>query len=129
MAKIQYYNIHYPFTSKGIEKFFVDLDSDSQKAMQSDIMHVIFTPKGQRIRNPEFGTNLIKYLFNPNDNETWTDVKAEIKTAVAQFVPNVTLTDLNVYANGSNSHGLVVEISYSVNEDNFTSDYTIITNI
>ena len=129
MAKIQYYNIHNPFTSKGIEKFFVDLDSDSQKAMQSDIMHVIFTPKGQRIRNPEFGTNLIKYLFNPNDNETWTDVKAEIKTAVAQFVPNVTLTDLNVYANGSNSHGLVVEISYSVNEDNFTSDYTIITNI
>lgn len=129
MAKIQYYNIHYPFTSKGIEKFFVDLDSDSQKAIQSDIMHVIFTPKGQRIRNPEFGTNLIKYLFNPNDNETWTDVKAEIKTAVAQFVPNVTLTDLNVYANGSNSHGLVVEISYSVNEDNFTSDYTIITNI
>lgn len=129
MAKIQYYNIHYPFTSKGIEKFFVDLDSDSQKAMQSDIMHVIFTPKGQRIRNPEFGTNLIKYLFNPNDNETWTDVKAEIKTAVAQFVPNVTLTDLNVYANGSNSHGLVAEISYSVNEDNFTSDYTIITNI
>jgi phage baseplate assembly protein W len=129
MAKIQYYNIHYPFTSKGIEKFFVDLDSDSQKAMQSDIMHVIFTPKGQRIRNPKFGTNLIKYLFNPNDNETWTDVKAEIKTAVAQFVPNVTLTDLNVYANGSNGHGLVVEISYSVNEDNFTSDYTIITNI
>ena len=129
MAKIQYYNIHYPFTSKGIEKFFVDLDSDSQKAMQSDIMHVIFTPKGQRIRNPEFGTNLIKYLFNPNDNETWTDVKAEIKTAVAQFVPNVTLTDLNVYANSSNGHGLVAEISYSVNEDNFTSDYTIITNI
>ena len=129
MAKIQYYNIHYPFTSNGVEKFFIDLDSDSQKAMQSDIMHVIFTPKGQRIRNPEFGTNLIKYLFNPNDNETWTDVKAEIKTAVAQFVPNVTLTDLNVYANGSNGHGLVVEINYSVNEDNFTSDYTIITNI
>lgn len=129
MAKIQYYNIHYPFTSNGVEKFFIDLDSDSQKAMQSDIMHVIFTPKGQRIRNPEFGTNLIKYLFSPNDNETWTDVKAEIKTAVAQFVPNVTLTDLNIYANGSNGHGLVAEISYSVNEDNFTSEYTIITNI
>lgn len=129
MAKIQYYNIHYPFTSNGVEKFFIDLDSDSQKAMQSDIMHVIFTPKGQRIRNPEFGTNLIKYLFNPNDNETWTDVKAEIKTAVAQFVPNVTLTDLSIYANGSNGHGLVAEISYSVNEDNFTSEYTIITNI
>lgn len=105
------------------------MDSDPQKAMQSDIMSVIFTPKGQRIRNPEFGTNLIKYLFNPNDNETWTDVKAEIKIAVAQFVPNVTLTDLNIYANGSNGHGLVAEISYSVNEDNFTSEYTIITNI
>lgn len=129
MAKIQYYGIHYPFTSTGLTKTFVDLDSDPQKAMQSDIMHLIFTPKGQRIRNPEFGTNLIQYLFNPNDNETWTDVKSEIKSAVSQFVPNVTLTDLNVYANGGDGHGLVAEISYSVNEGNSPSDYTIITNI
>lgn len=129
MAKIQYYGIHYPFTSTGLTKTFVDLDSDPQKAMQSDIMHVIFTPKGQRIRNPEFGTNLIQYLFNPNDNETWTDVKSEIKSTIAQFVPNVTLTDLNVYANGGDGHGLVAEISYSVNEGNSPSDYTIITNI
>lgn len=129
MAKTQYYGIHYPFTSTGLTKTFVDLDSDPQKAMQSDIMHVIFTPKGQRIRNPEFGTNLIKFLFNPNDNETWTDVKSEIKNAVGQFVPNVILTDLNVYANGGDGHGLIAEISYSVNEGNFNTEYTITTNI
>lgn len=129
MAKIQYSGIHYPFTSTGLTKTFVDLDSDPQKAMQSDIMHVIFTPKNQRIRNPEFGTNLIRYIFNPNDNDTWSDVKSEIKTAIAQFVPNVTLTDLNIYANGGDGHGLVAEISYTVNEGNSASDYTIITNI
>ena len=61
MSKKQYYSIHYPFTNESIEKTFVDLDSNSQKAIQSDIMHLIFTPKGQRIRNPEFGTNLVKY--------------------------------------------------------------------
>lgn len=129
MAKIQYSGIHYPFTSTGLTKTFVDLDSDPQKAMQSDIIHVIFTQKNERIRNPEFGTNLIRYIFNPNDNDTWSDVKSEIKTAIAQFVPNVTLTDLNVYANGGDGHGLVAEISYTVNEGNSTSEYTIITNI
>lgn len=129
MAKTQYYGIHYPFTSTGITKTFVDLDSDSQKAMQSDIMHLIFTQKGSRLRNPDFGTNLIQFIFSPNDNDTWVDVKNEIKTAIAQYVPNVTLKDINVYASGSDGHGLIAEISYSVNEGNFVLDYTITTNL
>ena len=124
---IQFYNIRFPFTSKDKYGYFVDLDSDSQKAMKSDIMHVIFTPKGQRLRDPEFGTNLIKFIFNPNDNESWSDVKNDIKDAVSKFVPNVKLSDIEVYEDTSN--GLVAKIQYEVDNGAFTYNDTIITKI
>lgn len=123
----QFYNIRFPFTSKDKYGYFVDLDSDSQKAMKSDIMHVIFTPKGQKIRDPEFGTNLIKFIFNPNDNDSWSDVKNDIQEAVAKFVPNVKLSDIEVYEDKSN--GLVAKIQYEVDKGAFISQETIITKL
>lgn len=123
----QFYNIRFPFTSKDKYKYFVDLDSDSQKAMKSDIMHVIFTPKGQKIRDPEFGTNLIKFIFNPNDDDSWSDVKNDIQEAVSKYVPNVKLTNIEVYEEQNN--GLVAKIQYEVNEGAFVSQETIITNL
>lgn len=129
MSKKQYYSIHYPFTNESIEKTFVDLDSNSQKATQSDIMHLIFTPKGQRIRNPEFGTNLVKYLFNPNDTDSWSDIKEDIKTSVSKFIPSVKFNNINVYAEPGNGHGVVVELSYTVEEGGMSYNYTIKTNV
>lgn len=124
---VQFYNIRFPFTAKDKYGYFVDLDSDSQKAMKSDIMHVIFTPKGQRVRDPEFGTNLIKFIFNPNDNESWSDVKNDIKDAVSRFVPNVKLSDIEIYED--NSNGLVAKIQYEVDKGAFTYNETIITKL
>lgn len=116
MPRISYYGIHYPFTADGIDKNFIDLDSNPQKAMESEIMHLIFTPKGQRLRNPDFGSNLIRYIFNPNDEMTWADVKREINESVSKYVPAVTITHLDVYQGRDDNHGLVVELSYRTDE-------------
>jgi phage baseplate assembly protein W len=129
MSKKQYINIRYPFTAQDDEHYFVDLDSDSQRAMRNDILHVIFTPKGQRIRMPEFGTNLIKFIFEPNDNDNWSDIKDEIKRAVSLFVPNVILDDINVYNKQGEESGVYVQIKYSVDEGAFIRTDTIITKI
>lgn len=129
MPVTQFYSIHYPFTSESIYKTFLDLDSDRQKAIQSDIMHLIFTPKGQRIRNPEFGTNLIKYLFNPNDEDSWSEIKEDIKTAVSKFVPSVTFKNIDVYKEPGNGHGVIIELSYDVDENGMTYNYNVKTSL
>ena len=89
MPKTQNYGIHFPFTCESHEKTFVDLDADSQRAMQSDIMHVIFTPKNQRIRNPEFGSDLIKLmnssLLNAFSEEDYSDVLAIFKRIIERL--------------------------------------------
>ena len=127
MAEKKFVGIRYPFTSKDLEGYFVDLDSDDQKAMRSDIMHLIFTPVGQRIRHPEFGTNLIRYIFNPNDEMTWADVKNEISSKISLFIPAVKLTDINVYDDPNK--GLVAEIRYTVDKGKYSVEETIVTTL
>ena len=55
--------------------------------VKSEIMHLLFTPKGQRLRSPNFGSRLIQFIFNPNDQDTWTDIVSEFKDMVKQWVP------------------------------------------
>ena len=80
MAKKQFFGIKYPFQNETEGECFMDLNASFKEKVKSEILHVIFTPKGQRYRNPDFGTDLIKYLFEPNDEEVWSKIKSEIKT-------------------------------------------------
>ena len=86
MAKQQYFGIKYPFTSVDFQNFFIDVNSTPKDKVRSEVMHVIFTPKGQRIRMPDFGTDLIKYIFEVNDTESWQEVKNEISESVKRLI-------------------------------------------
>jgi phage baseplate assembly protein W len=92
-------------------------------------MHVIFTPKGQRIRNPEFGTDLIKYIFSPNDGDSWEGVKNEIITSVERYIPNVILNDVRVVQSDDERAEIYVRIDYSVKDGNKITNDSIITQI
>ena len=129
MAKYQYFNIKYPFTHDDFQKFFVDLNTTEKDKVRSQIMHVVFTPKNQRIRRPEFGTDLIKYIFSPNDSVSWEGVKNEVITAVQRFVPNVVLNDVRVVQSDDERAEIYVRMDYSVKEGNKITNDSIITQI
>lgn len=114
MAKRQYYGITYPFTSLNDENTFIDINKDIKNKARSLIMHVIFTPKGQKIRDPEFGTNLIQYIFSPNDNLSWGDIKTEISEAVKKYVYGMTLNDINILNSDDENNRIYVRIDYSI---------------
>ena len=82
----QYFDIKYPFTNDCIEKYELDLNKSRKEMITSQILHLIFTPKGQRLRLPDYGTDLIRYIFEPNDKSTWENVKNEIFSAVTHWI-------------------------------------------
>jgi phage baseplate assembly protein W len=129
MAKRQFFGLKFPFTHDEFTKFFVDANMSEKDKVRSQIMHVIFTPKGQRIRMPEFGTDLIKYIFNPSDGESWEAVKNEITTAVQKFVPNVVLNNIRVVQSDDERAEIFVRMDYSVKEGNKITNDSIITQI
>ena len=92
-------------------------------------MHVIFTPKGQRLRMPEFGTDLIRYIFEPNDNQTWESINNEIREAVSLYVKNVFLRDINIITDENKPNSIYVRIDYSVKRGNVVTNDSIITEL
>jgi phage baseplate assembly protein W len=114
MSKQQYFGIKYPFQNESEEKRYVDLNETYEDKMKSELLHIIFTPKGQRYRNPDFGTDIIKYLFEPNDDETWTAIKSEIRTQVGKYLPKINFKDISIYTDVENGNGAYAEISYAI---------------
>lgn len=126
MTKKQYLGIRYPFTSQDFQNFYIDLNSSLKGKVKSQIMHVIFTPKGQRLRNPEFGTDLIKYIFDPNDTATWESVKNEIKDSVSRWVNNVNLKDIQIVKNVDDDLEIFVRVDYTINIGNNSTDDSMV---
>ena len=128
MAKKQYFGIKYPFTSDSSDKYFIDLNDSQEDMVKSDLMHLIFTPKRQRIRMPDYGTDLIKYIFEPNDESTWPAVKTEIQSTVKDWIPNITLDDIQIMTS-DDWHEIYFKINYSVSDGNLTKTDNVIVQI
>ena len=129
MAITQKYGIKYPFTSDNDEGTYLDLNQTYSDGIKSQVLHVILTPKGQKLRDPEFGTDLIKYIFNPSDENTFNSIKSEITRQITKYVPMVEFRDIAIYRNEDDEHGIIVAIEYGVKKGNKTEITTVAVNI
>ncbi|MBQ2177074.1 MAG: GPW/gp25 family protein [Alphaproteobacteria bacterium] len=128
MAKRQHYGIKFPSTATSFENTYVDLCQNPMDGIKSQLMHLIFTPVGQRLRKPTFGSKLIQFIFNPNDSQTWDDVVTEIRDMISKNIPNCSLKDISIYEN-EGGRGLMADIQYSVTANGTTIPDRIITNL
>jgi phage baseplate assembly protein W len=119
MAK-RYINIQFPFQDDAEGKF-LKLNSDSKKAIKADLVHLLLTNKGERLYMPDFGANLRRYLFEPNDTTSTNAIKNEISEAVRKFIPNLTITELTTSPVEGNEHAVTVRIDYVVTTGAFQS--------
>ncbi len=126
MAKKQLFGIKYPFLADEETGYYVAANKTVAEKVRSQLMHIIFTPKGQRIRNPEFGTDLIKYIFDQNDGMTWESVKTEVSESVTRWATNINLNDIRVVRSEEDPAQVYVKIIYSVTEGNKTIKDSIV---
>lgn len=129
MANRQYFGLKYPFTNEGFQHFFTDTNDTEKDRARSEIMYIIFTPKGQCVRNQEFGTDLIKYIFDMNDQVSWESVKSEISESVTRWAKNLTLNDIQVVKMDDDPNGIYVKIKYSYKQGNKVTNDSIVTKL
>lgn len=123
-----YININFPFKNSN-DGLFLDLNSGSNAAIKADLMHLILTRKGQRLYLPDFGTGLLRFLFQPNDDITLLEIKEEIKTVVKKYLPNLTIKEIKVTESEESEYAAVVYISYIVSEGVFQTEDFVTINI
>jgi phage baseplate assembly protein W len=124
MAK--YININYPFkdSKKG---FLLDLNEDPNQALKADLLHLLLTQRGQRLYMPDFGTNLLKFIYEPNDELTYAGILEEIRTVTKKFMPKLTFTELKIEQSDESEYAAVVTMQYVITEGVFeTTDIIVI---
>lgn len=120
MAVTQKYGIKYPFTTDNDDGTYIDLNKTYGEGIQSQVLHVIFTPKGQKLRDPDFGTDLVKYIYSQSDSSTFGGVKGEISSQISKYVPEVEFRDISIYNSEGDDNGIVVMVEYGVKQGNKT---------
>jgi phage baseplate assembly protein W len=129
MNKKQFYGIKYPFISSDIENYYIDLNSSIKDKIKSLLIHVIFTPKGQRLRDGEFGTNLIQFLYQPNDSQTWDNIKEEVSIAVNRYIKGIQIKDIQVLQSDNVDEDVFVRIDYTIMNGITVENDSLITKI
>lgn len=119
----KFININFPFKDS-VKGFFLDLTKTDERAIKADLMHLILTNKGERFYNPEFGVNLRKYIFEPNDGFTYTQIKDEIIDAVKKYLPNLKVNDVIIEQSQASEYAARIRIDYTITQDVFeTKDF------
>jgi phage baseplate assembly protein W len=147
------YGISFPFKDSQ-EGLFLHMNELPEDEVRSNLVHLVLSVKGSRYFLPEFGTNLMKHIFEPLDTGTRTSIDIEIRDAVKQFIPNLNITDVEIKSaedlreeetqeedptrdqktfsfsdkkHGVNEHTLRVRIDYSIGSGVFEArDFVII---
>jgi len=126
MADGRYINITYPFKNSP-NGFFLNLNSTDADAIKSDLMHLLLTRKGQRLYNPDFGTNLMKYIFEPEDNMSFEALKDEVTNTIKKYLPKLSIKSITVTQSEDSEYAAVIRLDYVITDNVFDIvDFVII---
>jgi phage baseplate assembly protein W len=114
----EYINVKFPFTESK-NGSFVELTKTNFDAIKSDLMLLLLTNKGERIYYPDYGTYLLKYIFEPNDNITFNLMKEDIQNTINKYIPNLKIKDIKVNIGEFDIYKANVKIEYVITDSVF----------
>jgi phage baseplate assembly protein W len=89
------YGITFPFGDSQ-EGLFLGMNELANAEVRSNLVHLILTIKGSRYFLPDFGTNLMRLIFEPLDSGTKASIDREIRESVEEFIPKLNINNVDV---------------------------------
>ena len=113
-----------PFGS-GLSDFKLNYTTLDQA--KTNIVNLLLTHKGERFMQPDFGTNLRRFLFQPNTAHLEGEIKTEIQETIAFWLPYVKVQNMIVERKIENidQYRIVISITFAVIDD--LSEFTSVT--
>jgi len=94
-------------------------------AIRQSLLMLISTSPGERVMRPEYGCNLRRVLFNPNDDTTAGLALHYVRQAVTRWEPRVQLLTLAATRDEAHPSRLVIVLEYRVRSTLRTDALTI----
>ncbi|MDA3780602.1 MAG: GPW/gp25 family protein [Bacteroidales bacterium] len=101
------YNITFPFRDDNETNSLIHLNQITKDSYSSNLLLLLLTEKGERYYDSDYGTILLKYIFEPNDDITSAQVEEEIRNTVALYIPEVKISSVS-FNWGTNEDGITI---------------------
>ncbi len=88
---------------------------DGEKKLEEDIKFLLTQERGKFYPDPEFGSELQHYLFEPMTPMLGKQMQEEIKTLIAKYYPQITLFSIDVSLD-PDTQGAYITITYSYSD-------------
>mgnify|MGYP006297065587 CR=1 FL=1 len=89
------YGVSFPFRDSFVGRY-LDVSNTNQEEIRNCLIHLLLTRKGSRYFLPTFGTRLYEYIFEPLDGPTFSDIEADIRQSIGDFLPNLIVTEIKI---------------------------------
>jgi len=87
----------------------------TSEQIKYNIKNLLLTKKGERIMQPEFGSGLQELLFDFNDSTLATKIESVIVESVDNWLPYVTIQQIDVESSNLDKDNNTVGISITFN--------------
>ena len=87
--------------------------SRDASAIKQSIVNLLLTNKGERLMNPEYGSDIRRFLFEPLDYGTSALVKQNIVTTIGRFEPRISVQEI-VSRPDFENNGFEITMTYSI---------------
>jgi phage baseplate assembly protein W len=112
-----------PFGLCGNDKLFNQTYSTKDQ-IKSNLINLLLTNKGERVLNPEFGSDLKKILFEQITPSTEDNIRNTINTAINIYVPEVTVDEI-IINNNPDNNTINITVNYILNLPGTSDQITI----
>lgn len=101
--------ISWPPRIDGDGRLLLSADADN---VREAIQVILLTEPGERVRLPEFGAGLGRFLFEPNIPATHIAIARCISQSLVRWEPRIRVAQVEVIADPSDSQAALATITY-----------------
>ena len=118
---MKYINIKFPIEDDPINNFLFRRNNTTKEALLSNLNLLLLTNKWERYFNPLYGTDLLRYVFEQNDDIVRLEIENEIKQTVNRYIPKLIINRIDFAKPDEKSeNSLDILINFTYNDDVFS---------
>src|ERR1051325_3162297 len=88
--------------------------SEGETNVRESIRVILMTEQPERLRTPNFGGSLGRYLFEPNTVSTRRSIQDRITKELAQWEPRISVESVEVEADPNDPTAAIATITYKL---------------
>jgi phage baseplate assembly protein W len=108
-------------TKKDVKPFKLSYSTEEQSI--SNLVNLLLTRKGERLMQPNFGSLIPEFLFEPNSKRNRDKLKISVEDDINFWLPYIVINNLRVlseanpaFPNSNAEHNVIIQIEFQVTE-------------